>query len=491
MKSYFFIFLFLFKPVSAQEGDIAYPYQSCNLHNIAFTKQIIENSESEAGFCTECNSQRNSFYSLIQQLQQPQKIINIPKECFLAMSIRGNQLFSKKQYIYCADKDHTRSSGYKKICVNKDYIDTIHKAFHELSDCFDFSPEEEKSIFALINQESGGILNVRSQFGARCLGQITKDYVEEINRYIKSSKSKNPIDYSEIYTQASTKCPKLENLVLKTAQVKKRNAYLTCQSTRDPYICLFYTFFGLKKNYKRIHDSLKGQSDYMGNRSLSSLQIYKQNTRFHNAFSINLNEMLNMKLRLNGKEEHWVFWDNSELYDTLKKLEKTAAQVEILEAEKTPIFKNDKEIETMFLFWSHNGGGTYSRFRMVDLIEKLKINIAQPCRRLQTKMCKMRQKIQTKQSLSLKDVLPYFEGYLERTYPSKRQSRRREVSNYARNVLTTYSKVFNYPNPEMINRYRKAFQHKKEQLELDKEDAQAFQQLVAEKCLNIRPIDSF
>ena len=60
-------------------------------------------------------------------------------------------------------------------------------AFHEMANCFELSPEDRRTVFALLSHESSFILNARSQDkkeGTRCYGAIAGSTFQTMNKYI-------------------------------------------------------------------------------------------------------------------------------------------------------------------------------------------------------------------------------------------------------------------------------------------------------------------
>ena len=478
---YFFTLIFLFYAplANANVNEDDWPYQNCNPQNIEYTQNIIdelsnENTEAKAP-CVECsdNNYLEAQQKEVEDLKKPFKPV-IHKECFLAMAIRGNRLFENKRYKYCENKESKKLSARKKLCINKSYIDMIQKSFNYMSQCFNLDTDKQEEMLALINQESGGILNVQSRTGARCLGQVTKDYVKTINKSIKSGKS-------DIYNKTLKRCPEVEKFQISNKKVTQENSSLTCRVTRDPYSCLFYTFFGLEKSHQQIKEKLNSSGGYMGNREFSR----KDKKQFN--LPIKTNEMLNVTIKFKGgnKAKTYTFWDDSELFGFMKNI-RANRTIETLKAQKTPLFKENKNIETMFYYWSHNGGNSYARWRMVGMVERLKQSIARSCKANDSsERCKLRKQIQNGEALSAQQVLPIFEKDLQKTYPSKKRSRRNEVAEYVGKIKDTNRFIFSYSEESgatnrMINDYKKAV--KFDGKTLSDEQAMNFQKQVAKKC---------
>ena len=265
-------------------------------------------------------------------------ISTIPKQCFIAMAIRGNTLFPSKQYVHCEAKNEAYFHKGRKFCINEDYINTIYSAWKDITECFNYGLERQEEVFHLINRESGGVLNARSVTGARCLGQVTIDYVKTINNNLKNS---------SLYKKLKQRCPKLvEEKVLKDIN------FITCQTSMDPYTCLFYTLYGLERNHEKMKTNLQSKLDYMGTRE------FPEEIKRKYDLPIKLNEMLHITgTTKNGNSFNWIVWDDSEFYHLWKKID-TSKELTI---KKAPLFKKQADVEQMFNYWAHNGRTIFSQ----------------------------------------------------------------------------------------------------------------------------------
>ena len=145
----------------------------------------------------------------------------------------------------------------------------------------------------------------------------------------------------------------------------------------------------------------------------------------------------------------------------------------------------------MFAFWEHNGGLTISKTNMISMIEKLKMEIAKSCEHqadLESKRCRMREKIQYGTGLSQEDVFEFFEQDLLINYPSKSKKRREQVAYYLRNMRNSNRVTFRYEEDsqssnEMLSYYQEAVRFKKDSIQLSRESAIDFQNWVSETCI--------
>ena len=494
--SYFFTLILLFyAPLANADGidENDWPYQNCNPNNIKYTKSIIDelsNDNTEASApCFEC-SYNDYLEKQKKEVKSLKKLFRpiIPKECFLAMATRGNQVFEDEQYKHCPNKESKNEPSIKKLCANKEYIDMIQKSFNNMSQCFNLNARKQGEVFALINQESGGILNILSESGARCLGQVTGDYVKTLNNIIQSGNS-------DIYNKTLKRCPEVENFQIGNTELEQDDDHLTCRVTRDPYSCLFYTFFGLERSHQQIKENLNSSGRYIGgNKELlndeGEIKEFTKEQKEKFDLPIKTNEMLTFNIKFTDSNEvaTYTFWDDLELYDTLETVrEKQRVIEDITKIRKTPVFKENKKIETMFYYWSHNGGTHYAQKGLLDMVERLKKSIAQSCEPTNSsERCKLRKQIQNGKALSAQQVLPFFEKDLQRYYPADTKKRRSEVAEYVKNIEKNRQSTFGYiartkETNMMLNHYIKSFKFK-DTKKLSKEQATNFQEQVAEKC---------
>ena len=396
-----FIFALLIHTLTAFPEVSSLPYDTqCSKYEIQRTDQLVQDpSVTEADFCERCESNFSNILEIYMSIKN--QLTVIPKQCFLAMALRGNTLFLPRQYVHCESKNKANFSQTRKFCINEDYINTIYKSWQNMVECFNYDIKRQNEIFHLINQESGGVLNVKSKTGARCLGQITIDYVQTINNVIKSVNKKNPLKYSEIYREVIQRCPQLKEKVLKNIN------YITCQTSLDPYTCLFYTFYGLERNHRKMKENFQSKLNYMGNRE------FPEGIADKYQLPIRLNEMLHITgTSKNGNKFNWVIWDDSELYELWSKIDDSKD----LTIKKIPLFKKQEDIEKMFNYWAHNGGQSLVNSSLTKRIEKLKRNISISCKANSTEnSCLAREQIKKGQGIDSPLALRIFTADLQST----------------------------------------------------------------------------
>ena len=480
------------------------PYEKCEEEGPRDRTNQVLSSAMEAEFCPQCEL-TPSTSPATQNLQQTIEALHsmlIPKACFAAMAINGNRVFAENRYAFCKDKeDHGNHKG-KKLCIDGDYVDMFQKSFFRMARCFNSSPEILERIFLLMNHESGGVLNVLSPSTAKCWGQVTGIYVDDLNLYINSREHRNPKKNSEIYEEASQNCPWIKNTIADIKDLKytipkdaspelkarliRNNKHLTCRSTSDPDLCLFYTFFGLTLNSRFITQRLDSPSRHMRNREFSSEDLEKLD-----GFPIKRSEMARVKVLLNGKEEkNWLIWDDSELYDHIQTVRGRGDSIEIISAQKVPVFKDREELETTFNWLAHNGGPAYSSgHRLIAMIDRFRQKVSLSCKEEDAHLnrCRLRRIVTGGEGLSIKDVLPLFERDTLANHHEKDPARKKQVSEYVGKIIQDGQNVFSYSGEDnetfitVRKRYENAGGY-------SSENARNFQRHISDVCPNT---DSF
>lgn len=479
------LFIFLFSQFSFSSWPLPYE-RNCSKGQKERTSQFSF-SRVEAKYCFGCKllSSIDSMSALDGKLEIISKYDTIPKDCFLAIAVRGNQIFEDR-YNYCSSENNRKHlAGWnQRFCINKDYITAIHETFKKMSYCFNFDKETQKDIFYMINHESGGILNSRSPTKARCLGQITKDYVEMINRIIGSANRKNPHSEAFIWKDILAKCPDLES-----ARINKLRT-INCEATQNPEKCLLYSFFGKKRSFYSIQKGLDSPHSYMGNRQFPKAEDFIPSTeplgkqRYQNMlslFPIKGKEMLVVKAALkDGRKVSWVIWDDSEVYNN--NLHRKIDWTQEADIRKVNMFQNERNIRSMFMYWSHNGGETLSRDGFTERLKRLKYDIAKGgCKENNQELrCQMRRRVENGGGVPNYLALNYFKRDLRRTYRGKFADKRRkaEVADYVNNIIDERDIAFDYSNSK--NRNLLLMYH--ENNGIDRETAKQFIEDADQRC---------
>ena len=489
-------------PVALKEGEVppplVLPYQKCGENTLKRTQNWIENldwppAETEAEFCFECQQDGQASFSaqgIAEQIQTTADSVSLPKECFLAMSVRGNRTFKKNQYVICPEGAKRDFHRGRKLCVTPEYVETFREVFLQMSKCFSHSRKRQQQILHLINRESGGIANILSPSTAKCFGQITEGYVDTINNQIRTkySSSMNPSTrhLRDIYDAVIEKCPNLREKKL------KGNNTLVCGATRDPYACLFYSFLGLDRNMRLIKDNFDRVTDHMGNSDFDT----PEKEKIRGVFPLTVSEIARVKILLNGEEREWLIWDDSELYHNIKSVRGNGGSIDLLSVDKIPLFEHRQDVELFFNYWAHNGGGAEAQSRLIMRLERLKERLShsscQPNDK--TPICKARLDLLQGKSLSNRAAVSFFEEDLRNTYKPGDERRRNEVADYVGNIIEGSQTTFDYtPDSEgtnnMIKHYKGAFQYG--HINLSDENADNFQKHIANVCPDMADIISW
>ena len=201
----------------------------------------------------------------------------MPLECFFAGAIRGASIYDPGESFYYCEKNSNRPGNMpvvdesknprivspRRACLNKDYMYLTARAFNKTADCFGFNKLEKEDIFRLFNHESSFLHNIKSPTGAKCYGQLTNGAITEINKQIYFSDTSSRLPYSHIFNEVIDKCPGLQNAVLNPEIYKSEKqagkksiakfraivsrSPTSCKITQNPYSCLFYAFYNIKK----------------------------------------------------------------------------------------------------------------------------------------------------------------------------------------------------------------------------------------------------
>ncbi len=411
-----------------------YPYEKCSRENASFTDRIVQESQDFSfhntqakTVCFNCiqkkqgaaflpkDNRENSEGELI--MRTVSKANDISPLCFLSSMLRASKGAiwnpGEKSYYHCNSsrarnpmrlvKLSSCSSGRciakpQRPCLNEDYVRMTAKAFNETADCFGFSSRKSKeALFALMNHESSFVLNKRASTSrnnpntARCYGQIKHPIIIDINKYIHyGAGESNWVQYHQIYKDVSSRCPNMTKKIIgfngcqtrgKTSSqfvrcmAKDKSAKAAeCQTSQDPYSCLFYTLYNVKRNEVAYYNQLIEEV----NRQRNALQKL-QNQIKHSTISlakkkqklkelkqmekdfewpIAFNEILLLRGHISSKAggekvyREFLFKNTKEMYELFSHINYRLEDVNI---KKTPVF-DANQLKWMFLHLAHNGG---------------------------------------------------------------------------------------------------------------------------------------
>ena len=397
----------------------------------------------------------NFIQSLVYDISLSEQ--DVPLECFFASAVKGAYMYNPGSNFYYCEKDSQRQSrrmsvqdekqnqrfvSARRACLNKNYMYLTARAFNKTANCFGFTKNEKESFFKLFNHESSFLHNVKSPTGAKCYGQLTTDTIQEINKQIYFRDGEPPLPYSYIFEEVIDKCPGLQNAVLssditdpvKTTGKKTMSKFnsitsrlpIVCNITQNPYSCLFYAFYNIKKNSVEIKNQLnKATSNFSKNNNIP--KAFKK--QFF--LPIKLNAMVAVKTK---EDKDLIFWDDSELWSVLNNRSQEVSHIRTL-----TLFENEKQIMELFNLWTYNGGISIALNYMARFIKQLKRSISSPCLKDQkTKYCVYRFAILKGQGIATQDIKKDFQAYIQNNYQKGvdqiGEDRRREVSYFVNNV---------------------------------------------------------
>ena len=476
-----FLVFYLILHISIAHSETTASYEICEEKRRAWTDGVAKeadqfnlykssNTTEASAPCTECVRGKTAFLDSRSEVKQignislPFSSNDVPSICFHASSLLAVDVDKSRLY-GCENKNSEwPERNYRmRPCLHKNYIDMTAKAFNKVADCFSFSLEEKKAIFALFNHESHFILNAKSDENARCYGQMTMKSIKYVNQNIYYRN--HGYQYGDIYRDAVTNCPGLEdkvippNLVTETRfndtrlKRKMKRASITCGLTQDPHACLFYSMFNVKINLKEFNNKYNEIPDYMGSRRELSEKIEED---FQ--LPVMLNEVLvvkgTIKNKTTGKIEtiEKVFWDETQVHDEFKGIEYDIGSLEI---KKVPVFKK-QNLKNAFLHYAHNGGRSIVATHLKVFVEGVKKRVAGirtskdqiSCSEDQ-KCSRYRSSLKQGQSLDISDLQDTFVPYVRRN----RLTNEGELINFTQKVEQDLGFVHNTEN-EISNHLR-------------------------------------
>ena len=411
-------------------------YEDCNWKSKSWTEKLVKTindknrsaSEAEA-VCHRCT--KTSPHDLeLTALQATADDLNaVPMECFLAGAIKKyKQKGSRKRFYYCESPDSLNIQNNMPVrdttgqdrriyprspCLNKDYMNMIRDSFHYMAECFGFETDLPY-LFSLFNHESSFILNKQSNTGARCVGQLTKDTVKTINKYIYMSQDPELQHYHNIYKQALLKCPDLETRLsflpkellrsrnptfLKLRRIHN-NISITCLTTQDPDICFFYSLYNISVNRKRLTFKLESLHENLPE-NLEIPKAMKETFKM----PVLLNEMVRVKGTVTtdagAEKEIDILLEND--YEIHQEMSRYKYNPEELQVTKQPVYDFNKAAEWAMLYLAYNGGMSVMDTYFKEFLIKKKRRLAsgKTCKgeNRSTPICRNQKRLQQGQSM--------------------------------------------------------------------------------------------
>ena len=374
-------------------------------------------------------------------MQTANKTNDIPSLCFLSSVLHTSTGAiwepGERGYYHCSSagaknpvkrvKLSNCSSGHctaqpQRPCFNEDYVQMTAKAFNETANCFGFSSREDKEkLFALMNHESSFVLNKRATSRknkklntARCYGQIKHPIIIDINRYVHFGKEHvHWHKYHKIYQNFFNKCPDMAKKVTGFNGCRNQNKTSTqfvscmaetvseraaeCQTSQNPYSCLFYTLYNVKRNEIAYQDQIEQETDRqqrillrlkekIKQANISSLQK-KQKLRELEQMAkdfkwpIALNEILLFRGYISSKKpggekvyREYLFRNVQEIYELFSHVNYNPEEIAV---KKTAIF-NEDQLKWTFLHLAHNGGTSVIHTHFPQFIKHIKAHRINP-----------------------------------------------------------------------------------------------------------------
>ena len=426
-----------------------YPYEVCSKENTDFTDRMVQESQDlsfnniEAkSVCLNCNRKRLSTVSKLKMAWQRkggESIVHtisqtndIPPICFLTAMLHAPRWqHGAKNYYHCSSARSNNPIKLVKLssctpgrctakpqrpCFNQKYVEMTAKAFNETANCFGFSSRYSKeNLFALMNHESSFVLNQRAvsnegekENTARCYGQIKHPIIVDTNKYIHyGNEDPNWDKYHKIYRDVRSRCP---NIAKRATSFNKcqtwnkmsrqqfircmtKNASKTakaCQTSQDPYSCLFYTLYNVRRNevayqnitkaefnrrqkeLQAIQRSIKKEDISPAQKRLKLSQFKQMAKDFK--WPIALNEILLFKgyisPRTGGKTvyKEYLFRSTKEMYQLFSNINYNPKEVAV---KKSAIF-NEDQLKWTFLHLAHNGGVSVINSHFLEFMKYIK-----------------------------------------------------------------------------------------------------------------------
>ena len=385
------------------------PYEECSWKSKSYTQRLVEDTLLQSleakTTCEECSTEnnRNSFTETTTNSLREALDFPIPTECFFAAATHKlSRIGSRKRFYYCESPESktpedtmkvtTKNGKSRKLyprrpCFNEAYVSMIAKSFHYMAKCFGLNSQERQDIFALFNHESSFVLNKRSWTKARCIGQLTKDTVYTMNKYIYMSNDKLLSSYHHIYREALKTCPDLnikarlpetlseeENPSYSKLKKINKNLNVDCLTTQAPYACFFYSMYNIKANKTLLEEELDSVEENLP----QNLEI-SQSVKDFFQLPIRLNEVLHVteiQTTADGQtREVNSFFQND--YELIEALGKAQYKKENLQVKKTTLYTFDKKTKAALVYWSYNGGTSIIRKYLQEFLIKKKKQIVE------------------------------------------------------------------------------------------------------------------
>ncbi len=326
---------------------------------------------------------------------------NSPKKCF-AIPVPCED--TKNSSLTCATKfkerdDRNTSSGCNKgssyprrPCLNEEYTAMTAKAFHDVAECLNIPP---KLAFSILHHESRFLLNNESNTGALCYAQVTGNAIADFNSFLDNKpnyRSMTDLLPENIQERCPEKWKHFKKVNTRYNERRKRFEIKSdqdrCKLNLNPYTCFFYGLSYIKILMHTVENIVQ---------KTNKIETAKRNGRT------------------------LIFWGEEEKRRTERRIG------EELQTEEIKIFFDEKHLKDILTTIGYNGGPSVPVPVFRDFMTYLKKTLAD------RRNTELRSNL-LQGGLRIDFFINNFTEFLKRNYPSRRKSRRMEVSNYLNKV---------------------------------------------------------
>ena len=452
--------------------------------------------------------------------------------CFYAGSLRGKDSFAAKKQFYSCNNYNTpnpkRGDSKKGACLSQEYNHKLALMFDHITDCLNFCDQDKYDFFRILNHESAFAPNARSPSGARCMGQLTQDTIEELHKnmalkilYPHSSFSAN---YEGLDLKRDGSCKhldgytipphfrknvlpllkkykgtvlreKVKGLYNDSVQAGKKEFYYECKILSNPVQCLLYATLNHRKNMSTymnilIPDEKSKVGSSFRESTIQDREEFKKifNTDKNNKdknFSPSYVDSSDIGLT---PFEVYVSRDgkaNPKLFETTG-----GAYYEFSNMKESPDFsmgkvqifsqKDMEKIRNFVLAVSYNGGNAVVRVFARDFIKNFRSYIASPATALEEsdteKYQKRREIILKGGNIDFNEIKKEFINYIAKR-SSNKSRRRKELKGYYKSLIEDTDYILGKNKTHL----KAHFSNYTEKKELSKSFADA----VRDKCSDI------
>ena len=438
--------------------------------------EVCEPSLEEYSWLQRVTSQIRGFEQEYAQVTPPSS--PIPKKppiaidpiCFHGSSLRHKKTFnSKTNFYYCPDYNAAspqRGHPQEGACLSKSYSKKLATVFDQITSCLNFCKQDKYEFFKIINHESAFAPNARSPSRARCMGQLTKNTINELQQnlalkilypnsqyvinYDGFDLKNSACDYLDQYTippnfrknlfpyTKKIKGGQLRGKTLQTyshfSKEGQSQFYYECKVLSNPVQCLLYAALNHRKNMNTYMNSFQAEEVRFFKDSLknSTEEDKVQFAQFVDEDEIGLSPT-ELYVSRSQKSNPKLFRTTGGAYKEFHKMQNEPS----LKMEKINIFSEEdmKHLRTLILQISYNGGNAIVRTMAKSLISDLRDYIADPhFSSNKDKYIGYRENLLKGIPIPLKEIKTELIQELSLKI-SRRKSRQKELRNYHKEVV--------------------------------------------------------